>query len=192
MEEMVERNLFQGKLIKILQGDLTEAKVDAVVNAANEHLAHGGGVAGAIVRRGGEVIQKESDDWVRAHGLVTPEKPAITTAGRLPCDFVIHTVGPKWGEGDEDQKLHKAVYHALNLAAERDIKQLALPAISTGIFGFPKQRAARVILGAIEDFFQECPAASLEEVLIVLFDSPPVKVFLEDFSERWPEDAKGR
>src|SRR5512146_11618 len=98
-----------GQRLELVSGDLTEEQVDAIVNAANSHLAHGGGVAGAIVRRGGPSIQAESDAWVHKHGPVTHAEPAYTGAGRLPCRYVIHAVGPIWGAGDEDGKLADAV-----------------------------------------------------------------------------------
>ena len=102
-----------GQTLALYHGDLTEEKVDAIVNAANEHLAHGGGVAGAIVRRGGREIQEESYAWVRQHGPAGHDKPALTGAGKLPCKAVIHAVGPMWGAGDEDRKLRAAYTSAL-------------------------------------------------------------------------------
>ena len=98
------------QIIRLVHGDLTEERVDAIVNAANTQLVHGGGVAGAIVRRGGVEIQVESTQWVKEHGPVSSGEAAITTAGNLPCEHVIHVVGPVWGEGDEDRKLEKAVH----------------------------------------------------------------------------------
>lgn len=187
---IVEKSPFPGRSIKLIHGDLTESKVDAIVNAANAHLHHGGGVAGAIVRRGGESIQRESDTWVREHGPVTQANPAITSAGDLPCQFVIHAVGPIWGEGEEDTKLHAAVYNALALADSRHFASLALPAISTGIFGFPKERGARIILDAILQFIQDHPGTSLAEIQIVLIDQPSVEIFAKEFIHRWPESPK--
>jgi len=93
-----------GQIVRIVRGDLTQEPVEAIVNAANEHLAHGGGVAGVIVRRGGHVIQEESSRWVREHGPVPTGGAAITTAGQLPARYVIHAVGPVWGTGDEEAR----------------------------------------------------------------------------------------
>jgi O-acetyl-ADP-ribose deacetylase (regulator of RNase III) len=183
---VAEHNLTSGQIVRLVHGDLTEEKVDAIVNAANAQLAHGGGVAGAIVRVGGQEIQIESDAWVRDHGPVSHEQPALTTAGRLPCRYVIHAVGPVWGEGDEDAKLHSAVTGALALADQKTLTCLALPAISTGIFGFPKDRGARVILDAIVDYFAEKPDTSLNEIRITLIDEPSVVIFTDEFSHRWP------
>jgi O-acetyl-ADP-ribose deacetylase (regulator of RNase III) len=175
--------------LSLIQGDLTEQNVDAIVNAANKHLAHGGGVAGAIVRRGGPGIQMESDAWVRENGQVEHAHPAITGAGRLPCRYVIHAVGPIWGEGDEDAKLEAAIRGSLDLAAERQLGSLALPALSTGIFGFPKARAARVIFQAVPDHFESRPSSSLRDVRIVVFDQQTVEAFEAELARRWPESV---
>ncbi len=187
---VAEQDLPSGQIVRLVHGDLTEEMVDAIVNAANAQLAHGGGVAGAIVHKGGQEIQAESDLWVREHGPVSHERPAITSAGRLPCRYVIHAVGPVWGEGDEDAKLRAAVTGALTLADERALTNLALPAISTGIFGFPKDRGARVILNAIVDYFSDKLETSLREVRVTLIDEPSVAIFADEFSHRWPESGK--
>ena len=183
---VAEHELTSGQIVRLVHGDLTEEKVDAIINAANAQLAHGDGVAGAIVRVGGREIQAESNAWVREHGPVSHERPAITNAGRLPCRYVIHAVGPVWGEGDEDAKLRSAVIGSLALADERALTSLALPAISTGIFGFPKDRGARVILDAIVDYFADEFDSSLSEVRITLIDEPSVAIFADEFSRRWP------
>jgi O-acetyl-ADP-ribose deacetylase (regulator of RNase III) len=175
-----------GAQVRLVPGDLTAAEVDAVVNAANAGLQHGGGVAGAIARRGGPAIQEESDAWVRRHGAIAPDRPAITSAGALPCRFVIHAVGPVWGEGDEDAKLAQAVDSALRLAASRNLTTLALPAISTGIFGFPKDRAADVILGALAEYFAGQIRSTLRRVDVTLFDAPTLEAFAQAFARRWP------
>ena len=164
-----------GTLIRVVQGDLTQEPVDAIVNAANEGLAHGGGVAGAIVRAGGREIQRESDAWVRQHGRVPTGRAAITSAGRLPCRYVIHAVGPVWrGRGDEDQLLALAVSSALALAAEHGLRSVSLPGISTGIFGFPKERGARVILRAVLDSLAQHPLA---EVNLTNIDDQTAGIF---------------
>ena len=185
-----EVELKPGTLLRLTRGDITEAHVDAIVNAANARLQHGGGVAGAIARKGGSVIQRESDAWVRAHGPITPDRPAITSAGALPCRFVIHAVGPVWGEGDEDRKLRQAVCGALALADARELSSLALPAISTGIFGFPKARAARITLGAIASYFEENPDSGLKLIEVVLYDHPTLQAFLQAFRQRWQAESK--
>ncbi|MDO8755353.1 MAG: macro domain-containing protein, partial [Anaerolineales bacterium] len=110
---LVERTLSTGQTLQIVQGDITTEVVDAIVNAANEHLQHGGGVAWAIVRRGGDVIQEESDKWIQQHGPVSHTHPAWTSGGALPAKYIIHAVGPVWGDGDEDNKLADAITGSL-------------------------------------------------------------------------------
>ncbi|HVN55629.1 MAG TPA: macro domain-containing protein [Anaerolineaceae bacterium] len=191
MNRVVRRmDLPGGQTLEIVQGDLTEEKVGAIVNAANEHLAHGGGVAGIISRRGGRAIQEESDAWVRQHGPVSHREPAYTSAGNLPCRYVIHAVGPVWGSGDEDQKLADAVRGSLELAEELELDAIALPAISTGIFGFPKERAARVILATIFNTAISSPFSHLRQVRVVLYDDATTALFSEtlDRLESHPTD----
>jgi len=187
---MVDIRLDPDRRLKLVHGDLAEARVDVIVNAANAQLQHGGGVAGAIVRKGGRTIQRESDAWIREYGPIAHDRPALTTAGNLPSQFVIHAVGPVWGEGDEEKKLHAAVFHALLLADKHNFKSLALPAISTGIFGFSKELGARTILDAILDYLQGHPETSLEEIQVVLIDQPSIDVFKKEFLKRWSESEK--
>ena len=146
---LFEHTTSKEQVIRIVQGDLTAEAVDAIVNAANERLAHGGGVAGAISRAGGPIVQRESDAWVREHGPVPTGSAAITGAGALPCRYVIHAVGPVWGSGDEERKLASAVQSALDLADENDLRSVSMPGISSGIFGFPKPLCAEVMLRTI-------------------------------------------
>jgi O-acetyl-ADP-ribose deacetylase (regulator of RNase III) len=175
---MKERTLPTGQSIQIVQGDITTEEVDAIVNAANERLQHGGGVAWAISRRGGPAIQKESDEWIRAKGRVSHAHPAWTSGGLLPAKHVIHAVGPVWGQGDEDAKLAEAVTGSLRVADELGMQSIAFPAISTGIFGFPKERAAKVILQAIEGYFDENASSGIKVIKLVLFDQYTVDAFL--------------
>lgn len=169
--------------VQLVQGDITQEEVDAIVNAANQQLQHGGGVAAAISRAGGAQIQQESDEWIEKHGPVTHANPAFTSAGNLPSRYVIHAVGPRWGSGEEDRKLADAVTGSLRLANDLNAQSLSLPAISTGIFGFPKKRAAKVILRAIESYAADHPQTGVEEVRLVLFDQPTV----DAFSAVWDE-----
>jgi O-acetyl-ADP-ribose deacetylase (regulator of RNase III) len=166
-----------GQSLQLAHGDLTEEGVDAIVNAANAHLLHGGGVAGAIVRKGGPQIQAESDAWVRQHGPVPHDSPAYTSAGRLPCRYVIHAVGPVWGTGNEDDRLSQAVRGSLRLADQLGLASIAIPAISTGIFGFPKERAARLMLIEIRDYFAQNPGSSLKVVRLTIIDQPTIGAF---------------
>ena len=161
--------------LEIRLGDLTQEHVDAIVNAANQHLSHGGGIAAAIVQAGGWIIQKESDEWVKKHGPVNHEKPACTSAGKLPSTFVIHAVGPVWGEGDEDKKLTDAVKGSLTLATELKLESIAFPAISTGIFGFPKERAAQIMVKSVFDFCSH--PTTLKIIRFVLWDKDTLNIF---------------
>lgn len=144
-----------------VHGDITEEKVDAIVNAANEHLLHGGGVAGAIVRRGGEVIQEES----RRIAPVPQGSAKATGAGKLPCKYVIHAVGPVWkgGKEGEPEVLASAVRSALEVAKGLGCAVVSMPAISAGIFGFPVNEAAATIVSVAADFALKEPG-SLREI----------------------------
>ena len=176
-----------GQIVSLYHGDLTEARVDAIVNAANAHLAHGGGVAGAIVRRGGHEIQRESDEWVRQHGPARHDRPALTGAGQLPCKFVIHAVGPVWqgGARDEDANLRAAYVSSLELAHAQGFRSLAFPSISTGIFGFPVERAAPIAVQAALDFCAAVgPDSPVREIRFTLIDAPTVEVFRREFEKR--------
>jgi len=182
---LVEKKLQSNQTIQIVQGDITIEEVDAIVNAANEYLQHGGGVARTISKQGGAAIQKESDTWVRKHGRVSHANPAWTSGGRLPAKYVIHAVGPVWGDGDEDNKLESAVRGSLRVADELKCSSIAMPAISTGIFGFPKDRAAGIIFSAIEKYFAENSSSGLKTVKLVLYDQPTVSVFLKSWQDKW-------
>ena len=176
---LVEKKLSTGQSLQIVQGDITVDEVDAIVNAANEHLQHGGGVAWAISKRGGPTVQQESDEWIRKQGPVSHPAPAWTSGGALPAKYIIHAVGPVWGDGDEDRKLSDAITGSLRVADELKCKSISLPAISTGIFGFPKDRAAGIIFSAIETYFEQNQTSELETIRIMLFDDATVKVFLD-------------
>lgn len=165
------------RVLEIRLGDLTEEDVDAIVNAANASLEHGGGVAAAIVRAGGMSIQAESTAWVLRHGPVPPAEPAFTRGYKLPARYVIHAVGPVWGEGDEDHKLALAITGSLRRADDLGLTSLALPAISTGIFGFPKERAAGIFFEAIPAYFAARPNSGLRDVRLVLWSEDDVNVF---------------
>ncbi len=176
-----------GQVLRVVQGDLTKEAVDAVVNAANEWLAHGGGVAGAIVRRGGLEVQWESDAWVEAHGKVPVGSVAVTGAGMLPCKKVIHAVGPVWSGGDDDEEddLRAAAAHSLDAANELGLRSVSMPAISSGIFGFPKDLCATILVDAAVDWFAQHPDGSVKELRFTNIDAPTVNVFLEVFRARF-------
>ncbi len=159
--------------IRLISADLTERDVDAIVNAANSRLQHGGGVAGAIVRKGGRIIQEESNKV----GFVPVGGAAITTAGRLNARYVIHAVGPRMGEGDEDTKLKNAINSVLSLASEERLKSISVPAISAGIFGFPKDRCAKILVGETATFLKSNAGSSLELVEFCIFDQEALGYF---------------
>lgn len=167
------------KSILLLQGDITDEMVDAIVNAANSHLQHGGGVAGAIVSKGGQIIQEESDKI----GYVPVGNCAMTTSGKLPSKFVIHAVGPMNGEGDEDDKLYNAISNSLRLADQGKFETISIPAISSGIFGFPKDRCAQILLQGALDFYQTHPKTSLKEIRFCIIDKATLDVFLKEFKK---------
>jgi O-acetyl-ADP-ribose deacetylase (regulator of RNase III) len=168
-----------GRLLRLVHGDLTEERVDAIVNAANAQLAHGGGVAGAIARRAGPSLDRESRAWVKKHGPVPHHQPAITGGGNLPSKWVIHAVGPVWGEGGEEAKLASAVQGAMAVAEEHGISSIALPAISTGVYGFPLGRAADVILESILAYLRIHPESRLQEIRLTMIHQDAVDVFRE-------------
>ena len=162
------------KRIEIVQGDITEEAVDAIVNAANTHLQHGGGIAGAIVRKGGYIIQEESNKI----GYVPTGSAAYTSAGSLPSKYVIHAVGPVWGSGNEEKLLRSAVRSALVVAEKLNLKSISMPAISSGIFGYPKKEACRVIFSEVKNFLEK-DAHSVDTVRLCAIDNPTVQAFLE-------------
>jgi O-acetyl-ADP-ribose deacetylase (regulator of RNase III) len=169
--------LSSGQIVRVVQGDLTVEPVDAIVNAANERLAHGGGVAGAISRRGGASIQAESNEWVRERGPVRTGSAAITGAGTLPCRYVIHAVGPVWGTGDEETKLANAVRSALDLAECSRLRSVSMPGISSGIFGFPKSLCAQVMLRTIRVWLLGHPESAVREVVSCNIDDLTASLF---------------
>jgi len=174
-----ELPLSGGRILKVKRGDITDEEVDAIVNAANSHLQHGGGVAGAIVRKGGRIIQEESDRI----GYVPVGSVAVTSAGSLKARYVIHAVGPRWGEGNEDEKLKSAVLNSLKKAQEMRLKNISIPAISSGIFGFPKERCARIMIKAILDFFKENPESTLKVVNCCNIDEHTTNLFLKELKK---------
>jgi O-acetyl-ADP-ribose deacetylase (regulator of RNase III) len=176
---IIEQILESGKHLQLIRGDITEERVDAIVNAANAHLQHGGGVAGAISRNGGPEIQIESDAWIQKYGPISHQSPAYTSGGKLPCRYVIHVVGPVWGEGEEDQKMDLAIRGALRLGDKLGLASITFPAISTGIFGFPIERAARITLIAIQDYFQQNAGSGYQVVRVILYDQNSLHVFQE-------------
>jgi O-acetyl-ADP-ribose deacetylase (regulator of RNase III) len=169
---------YKGKVIEVMRGDITKVDVDAVVNAANEGLRGGGGVDGAIHRAGGPSIMEEC----RKIGHCPTGKAVITTAGRLPAQRVIHTVGPVWrgGEKGEPGLLRGAYESSLTLAGDHSMKSIAFPSISTGVYGYPIEKAAPTAIGAVLDALAR--DTSLERVVFVLFSEGDYDVYLADLA----------
>jgi O-acetyl-ADP-ribose deacetylase (regulator of RNase III) len=178
-----EAKLDSNKILRLVKGDITERDVDVIVNAANSYLKHGGGVAAAIVRKGGAIIQEESDKIVLG-GFVPVGSAVITSAGRLPCKAVIHTVGPRMDEGDEDNKLLRAVQSTLALAAEKGFKSISVPAISSGIFGFPKDKCANILVKESKRFLEEnnSNTCSIDIIEFCILDNEILDCFKSEFA----------
>ncbi|HYA01810.1 MAG TPA: macro domain-containing protein [Syntrophobacteria bacterium] len=163
-----------GRKVVVLQGDITEMDTDAIVNAANKDLILGGGVAGAIRTKGGLAIQAECNRI----GGAPVGGAVLTTGGKLKARYVIHAVGPRMGEDDEDRKLADATENSLAVAASKGLKSIAFPAVSTGIFGFPKDRCARIMLGRAVQTLR-AGNTSLEKVVFCLWDEETLEIFHE-------------
>jgi O-acetyl-ADP-ribose deacetylase (regulator of RNase III) len=158
------------EVIQVIKGDITKVTADAVVNAANTSLLGGGGVDGAIHRAGGPAILEECRQIVARQGGCKTGEAVITTAGNLPVKFVIHTVGPVWNGGHkkEKEKLENCYRNSLRLAVEYKCKTIAFPGISTGVYRFPKDEAAKIAVNAIKDVISK--EHVLETVILVCFD----------------------
>jgi len=175
--------LFGDRELILTVADLLAAPVDVIVNPANGGLSHGGGVAGQIADQGGDIIQKESDQFIKEHGVLESGMVAYTAAGHLPFDAVIHAVGPKMGEGDEQRKIQQAVSRSLQLCDMHDWKSIAFPAISSGIFGVPIETTARAFFRAITSFWDARMDIPPEKVIICLTENnfqPFFKAFQEE------------
>ena len=160
--------LFGDRELVIKVADLLTSPVDVIVNPANGALSHGGGVAGQIAQQGGDVIQDESDLFIKEHGVLESGMVAFTSAGHLSYDAVIHAVGPKMGEGDEQRKIQLAVSRSLQLCDMHDWKSIAFPAISAGIFGVPIEISARAFFRAITSYWDARMDITPEKVIICL------------------------
>ena len=184
--------LSNGVRFSLYQGDITEERVDAIVNAANEWLQHGGGVAAAIVRKGGRQIEEESRRIIlnRNRLPLNVGDAVYTKGGHLSCRYVIHTVGPRWNDYDRQRSislLRRACMESLYLAAELKLSSIALPAISSGIFGMPKSICAQVMFKSMEEFSSSTDAelTTLRDVRIVIIDHQTISVFQEEFLKRY-------
>ena len=157
--------------IRLEQGDITELNTDVIVNAANAQLIMGGGVAGAIKRKGGPQIQEECNEL----GSTFVGGAVITTGGNLKAKHVIHAVGPRMGEGNEEEKLKNATLNSLKLMDKHSLKKIAFPAISTGIFGYPIDKAAKIMIATVKEYLSS--NTQIEEVIFCLYTASNFEVF---------------
>jgi len=162
--------------IEIIKGDITKVEVDAIVNAANTSLLGGGGVDGAIHRAGGKEILEDCRKIIAKQGGCKVGEAVITTAGKLPAKFVIHTVGPVWNNGikNEEEKLENCYSNSLLIANKNNCKTVAFPSISTGIYRFPKDKAAKIAIKTISNFLENND--EIEKVILVSFDDDNFKI----------------
>ena len=156
--------------------DLLAMPVDAIINAANGGLAHGGGVAAAIARAAGPAFDEACDRYVAQHGYIPTGQAAVTSAGQLPFKGIIHAIGPRLGEGNEEAKLVGALQHAFRLAQDRGWASLAFPAVSSGIFSVPLETCVRAYLRAVREFFAEFPNSSVRLIYLAVYDGPIVEM----------------
>ncbi|QYY32982.1 O-acetyl-ADP-ribose deacetylase [Cupriavidus pinatubonensis] len=168
-----------GEHLQVVHGDITRMEVDAVVNAANSGLLGGGGVDGAIHGAGGPAIMAACKAIRDAQGGCPTGEAVITTGGLLPAPYVIHAVGPVWhgGSRDEDKQLASAYRNSIRLAAEHHLRTVAFPNISTGIYGFPRERAADIAIRAVRDALAAAPG--IEQVTFVCFDEENYRLYRE-------------
>jgi O-acetyl-ADP-ribose deacetylase (regulator of RNase III) len=176
---------FRRTAIDLFQGDITSFVCDAMVNAANESLANGDGVNGAIHLRGGPRILEACRDI----GTCPTGKAVLTTAGDLPAQKVIHAVGPRWqgGLAGEAELLHTAYRSSLELAREHGLAHVAFPAISTGIYGYPIEAAASVALASVRDCLRENPPGTWRRITFVLYDQVSYKAYQQQLFALFPE-----
>ena len=181
MSTMIAEATIGPATIRLVQGDIALADTDAIVNAANTHLQHGGGVAAAISRRGGPDIQRESD----AIGFCAEGDAVVTGGGRLAARYVIHTVGPRGGDPHGDEKLSSAIRRSLELAAELRLESISIPAVSSGIFGFPKDRCARILFATTADYLSANADSSLRRAEFCLLDDETVACFRDEWQRKF-------
>ena len=165
-------------IFELIRGDITEQDTEAIVNAANCQLILGGGVAGAIRTKGGPAIQTECNKI----GETFVGGAVKTTGGNLKARYIIHAVGPRMGEGDEDNKLKSATLNSLKLADYDQMKSISFPAISTGIFGFPVKRCAEIMLAVVIDYLKG--KTGLEKVVFCLFTEADYRIFKDKLKEK--------
>lgn len=170
--------------IEVVEADLTREETDAIVNAANGRLAHGGGVAAIISRAAGPELQADCDRLVRERGPFETGSAVASTAGRLPFKGVIHAIGPRQGQGEEERKLVSALLASFLCAEESGWRSLAFPAVSAGIFAVPLEVCSRAYFGAADRWFRDHPLAQLRRLRLCLRDQPVIDAVLAE-AARW-------
>ena len=171
-EVVAREELAGGKVFALVLGNLLEEPVDAIVNAANGHLAHGGGVAAAIARAAGRALGEEGDAIVAERGEIPVGEAVVTTAGDLPQKGVIHAVGPYQGQGQEEERLEKALRSAFLRAHEKGWTSVSFPAVSSGIFAVPLDVCSRAYVAAVRGFWADHPDSSVQSIRLCLFSGP--------------------
>ncbi len=178
MEKQADEVTINQARLRIIQGDITKQDTNAIVNAANSSLMGGGGVDGAIHRAGGPAILEECKQIVARQGRLPTGKAVMTTGGNLEARYVIHTVGPIWRGGDrgEPELLASAYQESLKLAMESQLSSISFPSISTGVYGYPVDKASRAAIGAVITLLRQ-GVTSVREVVFVLFDSQTFRAY---------------
>lgn len=180
-ETLITIEFLPGKLVEVAHGNILDEITDAIVNPANSQLAHGGGLAAQIARAGGSKIDEDSQTYIRKVGLLGTGKALLMPGHNLKSRFVIHAVGPVWqNSGMEPRLLFDAVFSSMKAASDVGLKSISIPAISTGIFGFPKQDAPKIFFKALKEFFRQNPGTSLELVRFVNLDDVTSRLFLDE------------
>jgi len=179
------RDFGHHRRFEIIEGNLLTEQTDGIVNAANGMLAHGGGVAAAIARAAGEELVREGKEIVDTDGPIPVGASVATTAGQLPFKGVIHTVGPRQGEGREEEKLVSALRSAFELAEQKGWESLSFPAVSSGIFSVPHDICARAYRRAVEEFFGARSQARLKHIRLCLFGGELMGVVLQHLEGEW-------
>jgi len=184
---IVEHKFENGCCLQVRHGDMTEEIVDAIVNAANGRLDHASGLAGAISKKGGEMVQIESDIYYAEHGSLQEGEVVALGAHNLKCKHVIHAVGPTWNGGKQGEQLllEMCVVASLEKANQLKLKSISLPAISTGIFRFPKPLCATIMFQCVTDWILNNKDKSLQEIRFTNFDDETVYIFKDEFEKRF-------
>ena len=166
--------------LSLQKGDITKVETDVIVNAANSSLLGGGGVDGAIHNAGGSAILEECRRIVDRQGSCPVGEAVITTAGRMPAKYVVHTVGTIWNYGkmNEEEKLRDCYRNSLKLADEKNVESISFPNISTGAYGFPKEKAVEIALDEVKNYFTVNTSA-IKNVIFVCFDDENFEIYSE-------------